>query len=299
MRTAPVVLFVYKRLWHTRQTVEALKQNELAANSDLFIYADGTQMTDHAGSVHEVREYIRNIVGFRSVIIVEREENFGLAKSIITGVTEMLERFDRIIVLEDDMLTSPFFLRYMNEALELYENEERVISIHGYVYPVKIKLPDTFLLKGADCWGWGTWKRGWDLFEADGINLLNELKARKLEQRFDFNGTFDYTRMLKEQISGKNDSWAIRWYASALLNDKLTLYPGQSLVQNIGTDNSGIHGGETSIYRTVIALEPVYLEKLEPEEDNNAFTIFQNHFNSIRLSFCKRLLCKLKKVAGC
>lgn len=294
---APIVLFVYNRPWHTRQTIKALQKNELANESDLFIYSDGPQKgQDYSDTVRELRDFISTVDGFRSVTIIERAENYGLANSIITGVTELVNRSGRIIVLEDDMVTSPYFLRFMNEALELYTNEEKVICIHGYVYPVKARLPETFFLKGADCWGWGTWKRGWDLFESDGAKLFKELRSRKLKQRFDFNGTYDYTRMLKEQIAGKNDSWAIRWYASALLNDRLTLYPGQSLVQNIGHDNSGVHCGETNNYRTCVASKRVHLERLRPEEDKNALTIFQNFFNSIRLPFYKRLLRKLKLV---
>jgi hypothetical protein len=296
---APVVLFVYNRPDHAHRTVDALKQNLLSEESHLTVFSDAPKSEAQAEKVREVRQYIRQIVGFKSVTIIERESNFGLARSIIDGVTTVVNKYGRIIVLEDDIVTSPYFLRYMNEALELYQNEENVISIHGYSYPVKEKLPETFFLKGADCWGWGTWKQGWNLFEADGTKLLHELKARKLEQRFDFNGTYNYTRMLKEQITGKNDSWAVRWYASALLNDKLTLNPGQSLVQNIGTDNSGIHCGETNNYRTGVATEPINLVRLRPEEDKNALTIFQNYFNSIRLPFYMRLLRKLKVVAGC
>ena len=296
---APIALFTYNRPRHTRKTVEALQKNELAEKSDLFVYADGPRRMEHADMVREVREYIGTINGFKSVSIIERDENYGLARSIITGVTEIVNRFGKIIVLEDDMVTSPYFLHYMNQALELYANEENVISIHGYSYPVHTKLPETFFLKGADCWGWATWKRGWDLFEADGAKLLKELKSRNLEQRFDFFGTYDYTRMLKEQIAGKNDSWAVRWYASALLNDRLTLYPGQSLVHNIGTDNSGIHCGETNDYRTDIASKPAHLERLRPEEDKKALKIFQNYFNSIRTPFYMRLMRKLKVVAGC
>lgn len=296
---SPIVLFVYNRPWHTRQTVEALQENEYAVDSDLFIYSDGAKMPVDVDSVCTVREYIRAIIGFRSVTIVERKENFGLAKSIITGVTEMLERFDSVIVLEDDMVTSPFFLHYMNDALKLYENDERVISVHGYMFPLTVKMPDTFFLKGADCWGWGTWKRGWDLFEADGTKLFKELKAGKLEKRFDFNGTVEYTRMLKDYISGMNDSWAVRWYASALLKDRLTLFPGRSLVQNIGTDSSGIHSGKTNDYRTDIDLKPVHLERLKLEENDYALTVLQNYYNSIRIPFYKQILNNLRVVIGC
>src|SRR5262249_35869456 len=156
-----------------------------------------------------------------------RERNFGLAQSIVQGVSGTVAQHGRIIVLEDDMVTSPHFLTYMNQALDKYADEARVVSIHGYVYPVEQPLPETFFLPGADCWGWATWKRGWSCFNPDGQFLLNELKRQKLIRDFDFNGAFPYSEMLQAQIKGANDSWAVRWYASALLAGKLTLYPGR------------------------------------------------------------------------
>ncbi|HRU00618.1 MAG TPA: glycosyltransferase, partial [Victivallales bacterium] len=196
MKLAPIALFVYNRPWHTRQTVTALQNNELAAESELVVFSDGPKVEknkektkNNEEKVKEVRDYIKSINGFKTVKIIERTQNLGLANSIISGVTEIVNQYGKIIVLEDDLVTSPHFLRFMNEALDLYEKEEDVISIHGYVYPIP-DLPETFFLKGADCWGWATWKRGWDLFEPDGKKLLRELKEKKLLKRFDFNGTY-------------------------------------------------------------------------------------------------------------
>ncbi|KKO18108.1 MAG: putative methyltransferase [Candidatus Brocadia fulgida] len=225
MELAPIALFVYNRPWHLRQTVESLNKNELAEFSELFVFSDGPKSEADKEKVLAVRKYIKTISGFKSVNIVEREQNLGLGNSIITGVTEIINRYGRIIVLEDDMISSPYFLRFMNEALEFYEDEERVASIHGYIYPLKTLLPETFFLRGADCWGWATWKRGWNLFETDGSKLLYELKKNNLLRKFDLNGTYPYTRMLKDQAKGKNHSWAIRWHASLFLKEKLTLYP--------------------------------------------------------------------------
>ncbi len=240
--------------------------------------------------VKEVREYIRTITGFKSLRIVERETNLGLATSIISGVTEVVNQYGRIIVLEDDMVTSPFFLRYMNDALDLYENEEKVVSIHGYVYPIQ-GLQETFFIKGADCWGWATWKRGWDLFDADGEKLLNELKKAGLLKRFDFDGAYPYTKMLRDQIEGKNNSWAIRWYASALLHDKLTLYPGKSLVHNIGTDASGTHRDDCSNFTPRMSTTlPLLSSACSPKEDVEAYIKFANFLNSTRKSIIRRQL---------
>lgn len=296
MTLAPIVLFVYNRLWHTRQTVEALRNNELAAGSDLFVFSDGPRSEADRAKVLEVRSYARTITGFNKVTLIERGENLGLARSIISGVTEIVNSYGRIIVLEDDMVTSPYFLKYMNEALELYRDEERVVSIHGYVYPVKTELPETFFIRGADCWGWATWRRGWEIFEADGAKLLAELKRRKLTEAFDFNGAYSYTKMLADQIKGNNDSWAIRWHASAFLRDKLTLYPGKSLIHNIGLDASGTHCDPSRVFDTQVSSAPLDITSIPVEQSRKAFLAFETYFRSIRTSFITRAWRKALKL---
>ena len=159
--TAPIALFVYARPDHALRTVEALLKNPEASGSDLIVFSDAARTADKEEAVHHVREYVANIQGFRSLTVHHRPQNYGLAKSIIDGVSQVLETYDRVIVLEDDMETSPHFLRYMNAALYNYADDERVISVHGYVYPTNQTLPEAFFLRGADCWGWATWRRGW------------------------------------------------------------------------------------------------------------------------------------------
>lgn len=304
MNFSPISLFVYNRLEHTKKTVEALKKNELAINSDLIIFSDAAKSESGVESIRVLRKYLKTISGFKSVKIIERLENLGLAKSIISGVTEVVSEYGKIIVLEDDLITSPYFLRYMNDALNMYENNDEVISIHGYIYPVKQDLPETFFLKGADCWGWATWKRGWDLFEQDGKKLLSEIKRRGLGREFDFNGRYPYVQMLKSQILGFNNSWAIRWYALAFLKNKLTLYPGHSLVFNSGFDNSGTHTGNTSAFYTTIHTEPIKINKIEIIEDKNSKNKIINYFEQpklkiiisyIRLRFYLKLIKKYVK----
>lgn len=267
MNFAPVALFVYNRPQHTRQTVEALLANAESAQTPLYIFSDAPKNAAANKEVTEVRSMLRNITGFKSVTIIERENNLGLANSIIAGVSHICAEHGRVIVLEDDLVTSPYFLKFMNEGLEKYQDEHQVISIHGYIYPVEQVLPETFFLKGADCWGWSTWKRGWDLFDPDGKKLLAELKRRKLTRQFDFDGSYPYIKMLKNQITGKNDSWAIRWYASAFLADKLTLYPGRSLVHNTGIDGSGTHCSDTMDFSGEFAHSPITVEDIEVEEN--------------------------------
>ncbi len=290
MSLAPIVLFVYNRPEHTRRTVEALQKNNLAIESDFIIFSDGPKNLKDNEEVNEVRNYLKTIIGFKSVQIIERSENCGLAKSIISGVTEVVNKYGKIIVLEDDLVTSPFFLQFMNNALDMYNDECRVISINGYVYPVKGDLPETFFIKTAECWGWATWKRGWDLFEADGKKLLAELRDKQITKEFDFEDSYPYVDMLEDQIVGKNSSWAIRWYASAFVNDKLTLFPGRSLVNNFGFDASGRHCGCTSVFDTVLT-DSVDLYKISIEENILVRKKFVNYFRSIKR---RNLLAKLK-----
>ncbi|MCC7454410.1 MAG: methyltransferase, TIGR04325 family [Crocinitomix sp.] len=284
MEIAPIALFVYKRSWHTKQTIKSLQKNEMVKVSNLFVFSDGPKSEIDKEKVLEVREYIKTISGFKSVNIVEREQNLGLGNSIITGVTEIINRYGRIIVLEDDMISSPYFLRFMNEALEFYADEEKVASIHGYIYPVKSQLPETFFLRGADCWGWATWKRGWNLFETDGSKLLYKLKENNLLRKFDLNGTYPYTRMLKDQAKGKNHSWAIRWHASLFLKEKLTLYPGMSLIHNNGNDESGTHCSATDIFNTTIAKKPIRIEHIPIVENESALKVFEDYFRTNKFS---------------
>jgi hypothetical protein len=286
---APILLFVFNRPEHLKKTVESLLKNPLAEKSDLFIYSDAAKKEKDENFVKEVREYIRKIKGTKSLNIIERDNNFGLAESIIDGVTDILRKCESAIILEDDLLLSPYFLNYMNDAMVLYKDEERVASVHGYIYPVKKEMPETFFLKGADCWGWGTWNRAWKIFEKDSKKLLTELQNKNLEYEFDLDGAANNIKMLKNQIEGKVDSWAIRWHASAFLKNMLTLYPGQSLVNNIGNDSFGTHTKSTNIYDTELAVNPVKISKIPVEENLSAREAVKEFFISIKPNFLKRI----------
>ena len=252
---APVVLFAYRRPDHLRRALDSLAANPGADRTALSIYCDGAKSAMDREAVEQVREIARGMQGsamFASVRVIERDHNIGLAASVISGVTQTLEDHESVIVMEDDLVVSPDFLEYMNQSLELYANNEEVISIHGFMYSVPPVLPQTVFLRGADCWGWATWRRGWEIFEPDSQKLLKELDKSPDRAEFDFNGAFPYRQMLKNQAAGTIDSWAIRWYASAFLANKLTLYPGQSLVENIGQEGSGTHS-ESATSHEVIA----------------------------------------------
>jgi hypothetical protein len=239
---APIALFVFNRPDHTQRTLAALARNPEASQTELHIFCDGPRNEAEQLKTEQVRNLCRDFKGFKKIQLFEQDMNHGLANSLIHGISQVLENYERVIVLEDDIVTSPAFLTYMNGGLEKYASDERVASIHGYVYPIA-GLPPSFFIRGADCWGWATWKRAWKHFEPDSKKLLQELVKRGLTADFDFGRSYPYVQMLKDQIDGRVNSWAIRWYASAYLNEMYTLYPGQTLVHNIGLDESGTHTG--------------------------------------------------------
>jgi hypothetical protein len=291
---APIVLFVYNRPTHVEKTIVALQENHLASESDLIIYSDAPKKDKDIPQVEKVRAFVKSVAGFRSVNIIERPRNLGLSQNIIEGVTEIVSTYGKIIVLEDDLVTSPYFLKFMNDGLSVYQDHHEVVSIHGYVYPVPEKLPDTFFLRGADCWGWATWKHGWDNFESDGKYLLREIKNKSLGKEFNFNNSYPYLQMLLAQVEGKTDSWAIRWHASAFLKEKFTLYPGKSLVQNIGIDDSGTHHKYSTKMNVELATEMPKINKTDIEQSKIAFELIAEFLKTIHPSFWKKILRRIK-----
>ncbi len=287
--SAPVALFTFNRPRHTALALDALHANLEARNTQLIVFSDGPRDDKDLDAIAEVRRLISAAQGFRDVILVKREKNLGLARSIIQGVSEVCASHGQAIVLEDDIIVSPCFLNYVNNALQLYEEDERVLSIGCYTFPVPTVLPETFFLKIPDCWGWAVWKRAWDLFEPDGTKLLAQIKEQGLEGRFDLDGAYPYTRMLAEQTIGKNNSWAICWYAQALLLDKLTLYPGRSVTRNIGMDASGVHSGSSSHYEVEIAREPIHVCPVPVDEHIEARAAFSAFLSRQRGSFAQRV----------
>lgn len=274
---APVAIFAHSRLEHLKQTIDALLANPEARDSDLIVFSDGPRSELELSQIRSVRDYIAGIQGFKSVSVHESAENLGLSKSIIQGVTTVLATHDRVIVLEDDIVTSRSFLRFMNDGLSKYSDDDRLASIHGYVYPIKSPLPEAFCLLGADCWGWATWKRAWRGFQQDAEVLANELQLRNLRRLFDFNGAYPFSKMLDAHARGKVDSWAIRWNASMFLQGKLTVYPGKSLVRNIGNDGTGTHSTRSKDFDSEISHSPVSLEDVAVKdslEGRRAFEIF-------------------------
>jgi len=251
---APVVLFAYNRPEHAERTITALLRNGEASQSDVFIYSDGPKTGDEE-AVAKVRGYLKTVQGFNSVTVIERDENRGLADSIVAGVTEVVESYGRVIVLEDDIVTSPFFLRYMNDALRIYEHDERVMHVSGFLPRSGFSwlLPPTFFLRFMSCWGWATWRRAWAKFNPDAKALYDELLKRGAIHDYNLDGVLSFHGQLEENIQGKIRTWATKWFTTIYLEEGLCLYPRESLVQNIGFDGTGVHCG---VAGTVNPYEP-------------------------------------------
>ena len=244
MCPAPILLFVFRRPGHTHRVIESLKQNPESASSELYIYSDGPRSEDDRAAIGAIRELCRAIEGFKRVVLVERTENWGLAKSVISGVTELCRQHGRVIVVEDDLILSPHFLLYMNEALNRYAEDERVYQVSGYQFPIPhVGKNEAAFLPFTTSWGWGTWQRAWAHLDADLVGYERLRSDKRLRKSFNLNNHYPFYNMLKDLRRGRVDSWAIRWYMSVFLRDGLTLFPARTLVRNGGRDGSGTNEG--------------------------------------------------------
>jgi hypothetical protein len=259
---APIAVFAFNRPAHLKKTLSALSNNIGAKDSHLYLFVDGPRNSGDLNSINACikvgNEFSHN---FKTMALQQSKSNKGLANSIISGITLVLQNYPKVIVVEDDLVTSPYFLDFINRGLERYQDKNDVASIHGFVLPFINPISKPFFLKGADCWGWGTWSDRWELFNPDGQFLLDELCAKNLIDEFNLGGSYSFSEMLEDQIAGKNNSWAIRWHASMFLRNKLTLYPAQTYVENIGFDGSGTHTGETNIFYSPVSKSSQVLPK--------------------------------------
>ncbi len=293
---APIALFVYNRPEHTRRTLTYLEKNVLADESRLFIFSDAAKTEEDKAKVEQVRQLIKEVTGFKSVKVVIRKENLGLANSIISGVTQLVNEYGKVIVFEDDLLSSPFTLQYFNEALTRYADEEKVMHIGAYMYNIANKnLQQTFFFRAATSWGWATWARAWKNFEPDVDVLLKQFDKKKTDQ-FSIDGTMNFWKQLEGFEAGKNNSWAIRWYASIFLKGGLTLNPSRSLVHNIGNDGSGVHSKKEDMYHVQTAKKPVKQFPAEVKEDPQAYQAIKNFLKNRKGSLLQRGLRFVKQL---
>jgi GT2 family glycosyltransferase len=296
---APIVLFVYNRPDHTRRTLDALAANPLATDSDLIIYADGPKKPEHVPAVEKTRQVAREASGFKSVRWVERAENLGLAKSIMAGVSEVCADRGRVIVVEDDLVVSPDFLRFLNAGLERYQNDTNVLQVSGYAYPVHDRsIPQAFFLPMVSCWGWATWSRAWMKFDPQMAALQRLDRDPAARRSFNMDDTYDYYGMACQQRRGKIDSWGIRWQLSLFAHGGLVLYPRDSLVYNAGADASGTHGiGQPAFQRELGHGDPEISAVRWPSDvtaDELALTQVKQLLRSNRPGFVRRIIERLR-----
>lgn len=245
---APIVLFVYNRLEHTQQTVEALQKNQLASESKLYVFADGPKLTateEQKQRVREVQSYIKGITGFKDVIVEVSPHNKGLANSVIAGVTKIVNLHGKVIVVEDDIVTHPFFLRYMNDCLDIYQDRQDIFMIGGFGCNIRLPLKykeDVYVIHRACTWGWATWKECWDKADWSVSNYNKMYNDINLQEKFNRGGG-DMFPMLVDQMNGKIDSWGIRWDYCMFMYDALCVYPTKTMCINVGLDGSGVHCG--------------------------------------------------------
>jgi hypothetical protein len=300
MNFAPIALFAFNRPHHLKRTIEALAANDSAKSSSLFIFSDAAKNTADAQLVIEVRNYIKSVKGFLKVNIIEREHNLGLAESISSGVTMLMKDYGQAIILEDDILTSRNFLSYMNSALELYRNNEKVMHISAYIPPIETTgLPDSFFLRQSSCWGWASWDRAWVNFSRDGQKYLTGFNQKQIHD-FNLNGSYDYWAQLVANEEKKLKTWAVYWYACVYSNKGLCLHPRESLAQNIGFDGSGQNCSDSALPFRSSHIEVNHFPLLPGDfkENELAAARFQGFIKSMsntkKISIPKKIISKLR-----
>lgn len=300
---APVAVFAYNRPDHLAKTLASLQRNKLADRTRLKIFLDGPRADSDAEKLSEVRKVAIDTTGFRAVEIIESDVNLGLANSITGGVSRLLEEAGKVIVLEDDLKLSKCFLAYMNDALDMYEHDERVFQISGYMVPCKRAVPTTGFLRTINSWGWGTWSRAWRHYNGNSAELLDQLRNRQDE--FDLGGVAHHYHDLQRNVTGAIDTWAVKWYASVFLQNGLTLYPRRTLVSNLGFDGSGTHCARGSGYRawSPTLFCPDHLARVEQVEHPDYYEAMRTHYLRLRKQWTtpplsQRVVSKLRRLVS-
>ena len=290
---APIVLFIYNRPEHTERTVASLAANALAAESDLIVYADGSKKTEHDRAVNAARAVAHEARGFKSIRMIERDRNLGLANSIIAGVTEVCASYGRAIIVEDDLLLSPGFLDFMNTGLARFADEDHVYQVSGYMFPNVCEGRSSRFLPLTTTWGWGTWQRAWQHFDRNLSGLLTLEANADLRRRFDLNGAYNYFEMACRQKNGQVDSWGIAWYLTVFLRGGLVLYPSRSLVVNAGIEGSGTHGRGPSVLQGKISATNSNIEAAQMPNglaiDHECLELIETLLRSIRPTLFRRM----------
>ncbi len=299
MKQAPIISLHFNRPDHSLRALESLSRNYGASDSELFIFCDGPRNEQDLLGVDQVRQVVKSQQWCGQVHVIEREKNYGCFQNTVSAVSEICEQYGKVIFCEDDSLVSPYFLNYMNRALEIYQDEPLVMQVSAYMWPLEGDLPETFFLKVPNVWTFATWQRAWIQYHTDGQSLLNALQQRKLEQEFTFQGNRPWLEILENEISGAMDDWSIYWTAIVFLNG-LSLFPRQSLVRNIGFDGTGLHYNfSTTAFDTVLLEENITDFTDIIEQDILIYQKLVSYFESLRPrrgNLWERGIYKLKKM---
>jgi len=244
---AAIAVFAFKRLELVQRTLQSLGEADGFVDAPVYVFSDGARddIAREAEDVAAVREWLRDWCTMNRAQMFESSRNRGLRPSIISGVTGILEKHDHIIVLEDDLIVSPSFLTFMNDALEAYEDRDEIMQVSGYFIPHSESLPPIGLLRTPGSWGWGTWRRAWRHYRDDAVALLAEICAGD-PRAFDVNGSYGYREALQKNAEGTLDTWAVRWYASMFLMNGLAVHPSESLTRNIGFGDDATNCGPSA-----------------------------------------------------
>lgn len=251
---SPIVLFAYNRPWHVEQTLVALMNNELADQSTLYIYCDGPKpeaTEKQKKQIDEVRRIIRTNQWCKTIYIIESDINKGLGTSIIDGVSEVINKYGKVIVLEDDLVTSPLFLDYMNKALNYYEQRKSVFSISAlsrpnpYNFYPKDYDYDVYVSLAHHPTGWGTWSDRWmnvDWEAKHFVELQSNINIRNAFSR----GGDDWFKELEAQQKQELNVWSVRFALAHFVNHAVSICPIVSYVNHIGWDDSGTNATGSS-----------------------------------------------------
>ena len=267
MSSTAIAVFAYRRPSHLTRVLRALQLQLRQTPLPVHLFLDAPRGEWDAAAVSACRNVGEQLAGSIDLRLHTALVNQGLYRALTEGVSAVLELHPEVIVLEDDILTSSHFLPYMLDGLRCYADEPRVASIHGYTPPIPAELPDTFFLRGADCWGWATWRDRWKLFRSDAAAMAAEIRERGLSADFDLGGRVPNLYLLDAKAAGRSNSWAICWHASCFLADRYTLHPGRSLVRNIGLDYSGEHCAPSASLEAVLTDTPLPVFRQKVEEN--------------------------------
>lgn len=299
---APIVLFVYNRPHHTKEVIDSLLKNPLSKQSELFIFSDFQKKPSDEAKVNECREYIQNIAsthpdGFKKINITLRDRNFGLADSIIDGISKVINEYEKVIVLEDDIVVSEVFLDYMNTSLDRYETQQKVWAISAWNYPIEQDgLGDSFFWRIPHCWGWATWKNRWQYYKRD-IKWIEKNFTKEDINTISLDGCSPYWEHFVANQKGIIKTWAIFNYLISHKHNALTLMPSLSYIKQIGFDNSGTNCNDDDSLnsKTINTKFPIkFPDKIE--ESSLALLRIQNFHRSQKKPFFTRVKNKISRI---